>query len=619
MKNHLRCILLTVVSAALCTCQLVGLTDSLRCEIVSDVRLLGPVELQGIESIVSLTELTPFVHEPLVVLEKRRSIQQHGSSDVDSMLQAFEVPLPSITSYDVATSTINPPDNTMAINTKGLLVCIINSRVVVMDTNGVRRADRSLDAFFSGSLSSPPLSRFLCDPRVVFDVFARRFFVTAMTCEGKSTTSQIVLAVSKSENPLDGWWAYQVRPSQLASNAQSVWFDYPQCTTTESALFITANLFDNTGNYVQSFAMELKKQPLLSGMQPSTADLTRYLQLDNDPYSIYPVPGTSDASSNRAVLISNGFGSSERSSLDVYEFTTSATSVTGVSNSRVSVPPFQPPGFSQQPSSNVLLSCFDQRGASAVMTADKIHYVYTVNGPGGRSAIRYVILVRANGRWRASSSTLISRANLNLAYPSIAALPSSAGAARFILTYTFAGANENPGIATIILDSAMRASEEILIRRGDGPVDFQSVFEYGRWADYTTSVADISSPTPGVWTFAPYGNRNRSWNNALSRIRIPNTTTSAVNHQDIVTSRLEILPTPFLEDVATLRYTTDRAQHVTLRVTSLSGIEYAELYDNVTEPGTTTIQCAVGHLPSGVYAITLHSESSLQVGMFIKR
>jgi hypothetical protein len=291
---------------------------------------------------VSITELTPFVHEPLDVMEKRRSIQQHGSSDVDSMLQAFEVPLPSITSYDVATSTINPPDNTMAINTQGLLVCIINSRVVVMDTNGLRRADRSLDAFFSGSLSSPPLSRFLCDPRVVFDVFARRFFVTAMTCEGKSTTSQIVLAVSKSENPLDGWWAYQVRPSQLASNAQSVWFDYPQCTTTESALFITANLFDNTGNYVQSFAMELKKQPLLSGMQPSTADLTRYLQLDNDPYSIYPVPGTSDASSNRAVLISNGFGSSERSSLDVYEFTTSATSVTGVSNSRVSVPPFQP-------------------------------------------------------------------------------------------------------------------------------------------------------------------------------------------------------------------------------------------------------------------------------------
>jgi hypothetical protein len=124
MKNHLRCILLTVVSAALCTCQLVGLTDSLRCEIVSDVRLLGPVELQGIESIVSLTELTPFVHEPLVVLEKRRSIQQHGSSDVDSMLQAFEVPLPSITSYDVATSTINPPDNTMAINTQGLLACV---------------------------------------------------------------------------------------------------------------------------------------------------------------------------------------------------------------------------------------------------------------------------------------------------------------------------------------------------------------------------------------------------------------------------------------------------------------------------------------------------------------
>jgi hypothetical protein len=90
----------------------------------SDVRLLGAIELQGIESMVPTTEVTPVIHEPLDVIKQRRSIQQHDSSDVDSMLQTFEVPLPSITSYDVATSTINPPDNTMAINTQGLLACV---------------------------------------------------------------------------------------------------------------------------------------------------------------------------------------------------------------------------------------------------------------------------------------------------------------------------------------------------------------------------------------------------------------------------------------------------------------------------------------------------------------
>lgn len=621
MRHRLYRALLSTVIIATSGYHALAFSDSLRCGREYEITARGSRELYGIDSLQQLVVTpTPFAHEPADIVRSRLSAR-------------FDVAIPSripdvatdetrtarLTSYDVATSTINPPDNTMAINRQGLIVCAINSRVMIFDTNGVRRVDRSLDAFFNGTLSTPSLSRFLCDPRVVYDEYARRFIITAMTCEGRSSTSQILLAVSKTENPLDGWWAYDIRPSQLSPNATSLWFDFPQVTTTATDVFITASLFDDSAGYDRSFVLELVKAPLLEGRQPSNVDRTVYLQLPGDPYAMYPVPGRGEASQNRAILISNGIGSSDQSTLTVFEFETSSTAPTRVTRTQVDVPTFRAPGFTPQPSSNILLSCFDQRGASAIMMSNRIHYVYTISGQGGRSAIMYVVLTKVGNMWRRSSSSVITRPAVSLAYPSIAPMQSTSDASDIVLSYTFAGANDNPGIGCVILDSMLRATPEVVVRRGDGPVDFQSLYEYGRWADYTTTVTDVSSSVPGVWTFAPYGNRFRSWNNLLTRVRLSDHTTrvdSDTQHSTAIL--LEVLSQPIEDDVVTLRYSIANPQRVTVNIISLDGYEYAPIIDGISDAGTSTIQRSISNLPAGVYLATLRTEHTTKACTFVK-
>lgn len=616
-----RPLLLLALTIAVAGFRATASNDSLKCGIEFEITAIGSRELYGIDSLHQLVmTTTPFAHEPDSAIHSRINAQRDFArrSAIPDVARD-ESRTPRFTSYDVATSTINPPDNTMAVNTQGLIACAINSRVMIFDTAGVRTVDRSLDAFFNGSLTTPSLSRFLCDPRVVYDVYARRFIITAMTCEGRSSTSQILIAVSKSENPLDGWWAYSLRPSQVSPNATSLWFDYPQLTVTDSDVFISASLFDNAGGYVQALVMQLRKAPLQEGTQPTIADRTAYLQLPGDPYALYPVPNRGDAARDRAVLISNGFGSSDQSTLAVFEFVPSSSAPTRVTRTDVGVPIFRAAGFTPQPSSNILLSCFDQRGASAVVVSNRIHYVYTVSGQGGRSAIMYVVLSKSGTTWRRTSSSIITRSDVSLAYPSIAPLQQASDQPDIVLTYTFAGANDNPGIACMIIDSTLRQSTELILRRGDGPVDFQSLYEYGRWADYSTTVADISSSVPGVWSFAPYGNRSRSWNNLLTRVRLPDQPTSVSTDEPQATSALlTVVAQPIEDDVLTVRYAIDRPQRVTINLVTLDGYEYAPLVDGVSDAGTTTIQRSISNLPAGVYLATLRTEHATKTCTFVK-
>lgn len=589
---------------------LFGQEDATECAAGYEVRARGTLELYGIDSTDrgDIT-LTPVLHEPLLMPRLRMEATRNSRFEAEHLLRVDDGAKLSTRSFDVAVSTINPPDNAMAINTQGQILCAINSRLIVLDTNGARLIDRSLDAFFRGSLTPPPLARFLCDPRVIFDVLSRRFIVTAMTCEGRSSTSQILIAVSKTENPQDGFWAYDVRPAQLASNGSSFWFDFPNLTITEHRVVLSANLFDESRNYAQSFVLDIRKQPLLDGVQPTDADRTRFMRLPGDPYAPYPVSISTDRP-DRAVLISNGFGSSDQSVLDLYEFTTSSAAPTTVVRSQVAVPTFRAPGFSPQPSSNVLLSCFDQRGAGAVIVRDKLHYVYTVNGSGGRSEIMYVVLSNATGVWRVTASTRIVQPDRYLAYPSIAVLPSTSSPSSTpstVLTHTYAGAGDAPGIRAVVLDSLLRVTSDVVIRSGDGPVDFQSLYEYGRWADYTATVTDLSTDTPGVWTFAPYGNSARSWSNVLSRIRYSPTSTSVGTEQSHIPLDIAIDPQP-IEDVAIIRVTCQRSQHITVRLVALQGGVSRIVLDTHLDAGITTFHFDARELASGAYALVVNSD-----------
>lgn len=557
--------------------------------------------------------LLPFSHEQPSSLRSRFatwSAEHTTHADVAQQIPTNgPLRLSTMASIDIATSTINPPDNAMAMGSGGVIVCAINSQIFVVDTTGTVLFRRGLDGFLSNAVNGQILSRFFCDPRVVFDHESQRFIVTAMTCEGRSSTSQIIIAVSNTEDPLGVWTLYQVQPAFSPPLSARTWFDFPAVAITSSDVFLSANLFDDSFSYRQPVVLQLNKAPLLRGAVPSGSDFRSFLNLSGDPYALFPIRIDTDRGS-AMLMISNGFGNDEANSIRLYEFSGSIRDGNTQVNSVVTpVPSFQPPGFSPQPQSTVVLSCFDQRGAGGVWLGSTLHYVFGIRGPAGNAGIMYLALQRSGNAWRTTGSRIITRANSNIAYPSIAPIVIG-GRKQTVLTYLFSSASESPGIAACLVDSLLNLSPEHVVRPGDGPVEFQSVDDFSRWADYISTVQSESNPAE-VWLFAPYGNRSKSWSNILARL-LTNTRSTSVLEPSQAGGSLPMSPSLRAsmsgDEVAIELHITNEA-NVTIDLHSVTGAHIQRLFDGGILPGIHQSRYSLSNISAGPYLLVARTNS----------
>jgi hypothetical protein len=206
----------------------------------------------------------------------------------------------------------------------------------------------------------------------------------------------------------------------------------------------------------------------------------------------------------------------------------------------------------------------------------------------------YLSLRRDNGSWRTVRSQRISRPNSNIAYPSIAAARD--GDRRFVaLTYLYASATENPGIAVRFVDSTLTVSPELVVRTGDGPVEFQSIDDFGRWADYTSTVS-APNGQPAVWLFAPYGNRSSTWTNLLARIDVAGPLTSVADPETRITG-------PSTIDVV---LPADRS--VTVDLYDMAGVRVRRLYEGYAASGSSVLQPAIDGIPHGAYIVIVRTD-----------
>lgn len=517
---------------------------------------------------------------------------------------------------ELIASTINPPDNAMAVNGDGTMVLAINSRVLFADVQGRILFQRGLESFFSAAINGPFRAQFFCDPRVVFDQFSQRFILTAMTCLGNSASSQLGIAISKTSNPSDGWWLYQLNGNQSDLLSTNTWIDFPNVTVSETDVYVAANLFTDNGTYRQAFVATMRKQPMLDGTQLQPTDVQRFLRLSGEPYALFPVVRRPNDGLESVVMISNGIGNDVSEGIDVYEFKRINDAPIQVERTTIRVPAFEPPSFSAQPGSTVILSCFDQRGAGSVVRNGTVTYVYSVRGQQG-AAVEVVQLGRVNGRWTATRSRRLERPSSNMTYPSIALMDPQDNASEMVLAYTYASGTEAPGIASRTLDTALRSSEELLIRPGDGPVEFQSSYDFSRWADYTAAVTDISSSTPGVWVFAPYGARNGVWNNYLARIA-RNGGVSVTNGRGAVGWQERVYPNPSADDAVSIEIVAEDIEAMSVEVVSLDATVRREVYRGTLREGRNVLTCSLSDLPQGMYGIVIRTPSMVRSTPFVR-
>jgi len=163
--------------------------------------------------------------------------------------------------------TVIPPDTMGAVGPNHLLVTL-NQGLQVQNRSGAVLSSVSWSTFWS-----PVFSGFAFDPRAAYDPVANRFIVT-MGGNAFSSSSSVLIAVTKTSDPTGGWNVYRedADPQHLA------WADYPRVGFNANWIVMQANMWQVSGGASSSDAggahiWAFNKQDLYAG---TTAAFTMF-------------------------------------------------------------------------------------------------------------------------------------------------------------------------------------------------------------------------------------------------------------------------------------------------------------------------------------------------------
>jgi hypothetical protein len=130
----------------------------------------------------------------------------------------------------------------ICLTTRAALACYTKGGALVNLGTGFDARPYTAQEFFTKSgisIGSPfnGVGSTTKDGRVVFDQSHRRFF---MSFQSRESQGRLLIAVSKSEDPRDGWWTY----ADLVANAQANQHDY-QKIGISSAYFLISDIMKN--------------------------------------------------------------------------------------------------------------------------------------------------------------------------------------------------------------------------------------------------------------------------------------------------------------------------------------------------------------------------------------
>ncbi len=169
----------------------------------------------------------------------------------------------------IAFSGFYPPDPILSVGPDAVLL-VANGAVALASKTGSITVQRTLNAFFNGSLSSS----FTFDPKTLYDPHSGRLFVSSLDGEA-SPSSFLRIAYSKSSSPMnlnvgssgaDDWGGLDI-DADLDGGVQvnNNWGDFDSIGVDEFNLYVTANMFSAAGNFQYVKLWVIPKVTLLAG------------------------------------------------------------------------------------------------------------------------------------------------------------------------------------------------------------------------------------------------------------------------------------------------------------------------------------------------------------------
>ncbi len=433
-----------------------------------------------------------------------------------------------------------PPDNTMAISNDGKIVASINVKIGFYDSTGTRLTpDKNINTF----LNDPTITQSeLFDPRLIYDPKSDRF-VYVVLCGSTDITSKVVIGFSQTNNPMGTWNFYTLNGN---FDGTSSWFDYPNIAINDKELIITGNLFLSPGNtFNQSVVLQINKADGYTGAASLNYKVWDGILdgTNNNAFTLVPaVNGSNNSYGPKVYLVSNSPPSG--TIITFYEI----TDLWNVATSQFIVKPVTidwystPANDAQQKNFARRLDIKKNRIRSAYYADGILHYamITPTNSFGAVSVVAY-------GRFDVTTNfnkiIYIGETGFNYAFPAIMHFSNLESKNTTLLTYLVSNTTIYPEIRALTIDDNMVPSSSILVKAGDGYVNY-GIGSNERWGDYTGVSRKYNSTKPEVWVFGCYGETTHAWGNFIAQI----TATSDIAPPAITSDSSYFSPNP------TMRY-----------------------------------------------------------------
>jgi hypothetical protein len=274
--------------------------------------------------------------------------------------------------------TTAPPDITGAVSS-GAVVEFTNGSYRCYDkTTGTILASDTLDGFW-GTAGVTPAGDGAYAPRVIYDSASGRWF--ASSADDRDGSGNILLAVSNSSNPLDGWQAFSID----ADDTNNCTFHSPNLGVNADGVYVTCDAYDNDAGNGVTLVLSVPKADL-TNIVPSVSNCT--IQFPTDPstvgYCIQPAVDFGTSVGREALL---GVGYSSFSVLDHTSVLNADTSAASLSSTDyITVPTTSYPPDAQQPEGAYDINVGDDTVRSSVYkVGGSLWAVHTieVNGRAG--------------------------------------------------------------------------------------------------------------------------------------------------------------------------------------------------------------------------------------------
>ena len=484
-----RCISGLTASLILCFTATVGFAqteDGIPGVPTGPVNAVSPSATDAADALQAEALGTPASHERgypmnLDAARKLSALPGPGPQDVVTMEPPSAGPAalaPALgTNFDgIGDTGVIPADPNLAVG-RQRIIQVVNSTFRITTRTGTSPDTRTLSSFF-GTPSGG--TGFAFDPRALYDHFANRFVILALTTNAARTDSWYLIAVSKTETPTtsqSSWNRYHLRSDKVGSTDPSAWGDYAPIGFDNTNFYVTSNQFTPAGSFIAAKISKYAKAPFYSGSSVSgvswnnVTDTTGTKVFTIQPAVTFGVPG-------HQWLAAVPFGSGSR---------LAAFRITGNSLFKFNVPigSTSLPDLARQKGISTRIDSGDNRLQNAVFSNNRFYTCHTVKSGSFPCAARYIgINTTSISAPTRVLDRVIGSSTTDYYYPAVATNPAGSASSRLATVFNFSSAVRFGGILYTQMTPAGTIQPLGLAKEGQNSYVKTFSGTRNRWGDY---------------------------------------------------------------------------------------------------------------------------------------